>query len=794
VTTDVATLWQTVAVRRARQDRCVLLVLQALVLATPLLLGGVPPLALLVTTPLALTALALTVRARRQRGEVPRAPGLGALVAFVALALATTLPLPPAIVEALTPATAATYRAVLPGWPAAGGWAPWRPLALDPDAVRLAIARLAPALAVFTALVAYPWEPASTGGDPRLQVVVRLALALGASAVLLAGLALLQRIVSTESVLRALEAPMYRGRSAATLPSPDALGLWLAAVIPLACAYAAATTRRLWRRLAPALRGRASEGAWLAVLAAHQRRLWLPLVAGGLALLLVVAHHSTGSPSATVALFAGLGVTGAGAAARHRRRLAIAAGLGLGLASLGTLGLWTARDLSAPAPDGLFTRLAVSAQGLPVVRDHALVGAGLGAWSQALSPYEQPPIDTQRWEHAFDDYVELAAEVGLAGVALVVLFALRVLGAVRMQGATAVPSPTDVPEWRAVFGERRALRWGLAGGVVAALANGLFDSALRVPANLLVVFVLLGLLVLTSRPRVAHGWGAPALLLVGLVLAVGPLAAAGLHAPDGTPLEMAERAVDRTPASAAAHTTLAAALPPGPAQEAALRHALALAPWDPDVRDRLALALWARGARDAALAALEESLFRRPRLDAHAALGLDAASTLADGGGLARRLAALDAAQAGAIERGLERARAAARADDEARLAIAEQLADLREARGQWATAAAGLEAEAGGDGGEALLVRAARDYVSAGNRTAAEQVLRLAVRRAPGRGDLYRRLAVDVYAARGDFAAAAGVLEAGERHALDLGPVYQGITEVLAREESGRNPPAGNR
>src|SRR5581483_8141802 len=400
----------------------------------------------------------------------------------------------------------------------------------------------------------------------------------------------------------------------------------------------------------------------------------------------------------------------------------------------------------------LFTRLAVGTQGLAVVRDHALVGAGLGAWSDALSPYQQPPIDTQHWAHAFDDYIELAAEVGLVGLVLVVLFALRVFGAVRARGTTVARSPVDAPEWRAAFGERHVLRWGLAGGVVAALAGGVFDSALRVPANLLVLFVLLGLLVLTSRPRVAHGWGAPALLLIGLVLAVGPLAAA------------------------------------------ALRPALVLAPWDTDIRDRLALALWARGVRDAALAALEESAFRRPRLDAHAALGLDAASALADGGGLARRLAVLDAAQAGAIERGLERALAAARADDEARLAIAGQLADLREARGQWAAAAAGLRAEAEGDGGEALLVRAARDYVSAGDRAAAEEVLRLAVHRAPDRGDLYRRLAVDVYAARGDFAAAAGVLEAGERHALDLGPVYQGITEVLARRESGRNPPAADR
>ncbi|HLK11199.1 MAG TPA: hypothetical protein VKW76_07455 [Candidatus Binatia bacterium] len=796
MTTDVTVLWQTVAAARAREDRRVLLLVQTLVVAVPLLLGGVPPVTLLLTTPLALAALALTVRARRRRGEVPRAAGLGALVAFVALALLTTVPLPPALVEALAPATAATYRAVLPGWPGGGGWSVWRPLALDPEAVRLTLARLAPALGVFAVLVAYPWEPAPASGDPRARVFGRLVLTLVATAVLLAGLALLQRMVSTESVLRALEAPAYRGRSAATFPSPDALGLWLGAVIPLAFAYAVVVAGRLWRRLALGPRGHASQRAWLAALAVNQRRLWLPLLAAGVALLLGVAHHATGSPAATAALLAGLAVTGAGVAA-HRargRRMPILVGFALGAASLAALGRWAASDLKAPAPDGLFTRVAVAAQGLGVVRDHTLLGAGLGTWPDALSPLERPPIAVQRWDHAFDDYVELAGEAGLAGVVLVLLFALAVARAVRARGPAVPRTAGDVPEWRAALGERRVLRWGLSGGVAAALAGGLVDSALRVPANLLVLMLLLALLVLTARPRVAHGWAAPALLLLGLALAAAPLAASTVLVAHGTPRALAEQAVDRTPASAAAHEALAAALGPGAAQEESLRHALALAPWDVGVRDRLALALWARGERDAALAELEESAFRRPRLDAHAALGLDPASALADAGGPSRRLAALDPAQAGAITRGLEQALAAAPAGDDARLAIAGQLADLREARGQWAAAAAGLRAEAGGDGGDALLVRAARDYVSAGDEAAAEQTLRLAVRRAPGRGDLYRRLAVDVYAARGDFAAADGVLEAGERHALDLGPVYQGVTEVLARRESGRRaaePPA---
>jgi len=70
-------------------------------------------------------------------------------------------------------------------------------------------------------------------------------------------------------------------------------------------------------------------------------------------------------------------------------------------------------------------------------------------------------------------------------------------------------------------------------------------------------------------------------------------------------------------------------------------------------------------------------------------------------------------------------------------------------------------------------------------DRAAAEQVLRAALQRAPERGDLYRTLAVDVYAARGDFPAAESVLQAGERNALDMLPVYEGVTEVLGRRET---------
>jgi predicted Zn-dependent protease len=151
------------------------------------------------------------------------------------------------------------------------------------------------------------------------------------------------------------------------------------------------------------------------------------------------------------------------------------------------------------------------------------------------------------------------------------------------------------------------------------------------------------------------------------------------------------------------------------------------------------------------------------------------------------RLAALDPLLAGAIERGLVGALEAVPAG-EGRAAIVDDLVTLLEARERWATAAATLRAEADpGADGALRLAHAARDYVKAGDRTAAEQALLTALLRTPERGELYRVLAVDVYGARKDFDTAERVLRAGERTAVDILPVYEGVTQVLAQRESAR-------
>ena len=138
-----------------------------------------------------------------------------------------------------------------------------------------------------------------------------------------------------------------------------------------------------------------------------------------------------------------------------------------------------------------------------------------------------------------------------------------------------------------------------------------------------------------------------------------------------------------------------------------------------------------------------------------------------------------------AVVRGFGRALAEAQTPA-ARSVTLRDLVMVHEARGDWAAAAAALRAEAAQRTDVAVdLGRAARDLLRAGRPADAETTLLDAVRRTPDEGTLYRSLAVDVYAARGQFDLAEQTLERGERNARDMDPVYDGVAELLTRREA---------
>jgi len=775
-------------------DRRVLLTLQGLALGLPLLAPEVPWL----LRPACLVALGLLAAAAWERGRrsaSPHAPGIAWLAAFVLLALATTVPLPPQALELLAPSTAELYGRALPGWPDTGGWSAWRSLAVDPYGVCVELLRLSPALAVFGVVVGYPWQIGGPDETPRAYVAGRLILTLLAA--------------GTGLAVRALgEHASGSGRAAGM----DLVASWLAIVIPLALAYWVALGERVRRRVARAMEigrgiGVREERAWAAALITHQRRLWAPLAAGGmLALMLLAAlFHSPDVGLAT--LLVGISVTTAGIAARGRlgrsaspphRASGFAALIVCLLVAAAGGAVW--RGTTAMTFAGAFPAAQVA-----VIREHLLLGTGLTS-----APLVLPGPTTPNGDHGD---LTLAIETGFAGVALAILFALAIARAARERRVGSLPTTTatasrqrrrpsedasERPDWYAALAEHDCLRWGLVGGIAATLCESLVAPGWRAPENLLALMVVVGLLVLAAPPRLpanVHVFRLlPALLVAAALLPAlnagrlavgGPafsardcLAQAKFHAGPGEDVRLARRALDWSPADREAHAVLATILGDTPEAEQLLRAAVALVPWSADDRDRLALALFRRGEHAEGAAELEESVVRAPALGAHPLLL--SASTAVDPSALG--LARLAPEELDAIERGLGRALQSAPRSSET---LVDDLATLREARGHWAEAAAALSGQADDTTDVTTLTRAARDYLQAGDATAAERLLLAALRRQPGQGALYRRLAVDVYAARGDFPSAERVLRDGEQNAFDRLPVYQAMTEVHARRDT---------
>jgi tetratricopeptide (TPR) repeat protein len=481
----------------------------------------------------------------------------------------------------------------------------------------------------------------------------------------------------------------------------------------------------------------------------------------------------------------------------------------------------------------LASRLAVSAQGAGVVRDHPLFGTGLGSWLHAFRPYIEPPIAGGIWDRAHNDYLELVADTGVAGTLIVLAFALAVGAAIRGSRANATderaikrrseaPPGFERRDWHAALEDTSSLRWGLAGGVAAILVHSAVDFSLRMPANLLLLMVILGLLVLTRPPAAAtRGFALPAFAVL-FTLALVPRAANALLGAGGwwpfapedchemadlvldeeddgraQALALLHRALDWSPSDRELHEEVAEALGPGPEGEEALRRALIIEPWAIEVRDELGLRLLARGQRAAGAAELEESMYRFPYLVSHAYLSPDLESgthepkqlvrALVEGDTLPVRLASLGPEETAAIERGLRHALDERIMGDE-RAAVVADLVSVLEARERWNDAAAVLASEGRRsiEGGE-NLAHAARNYLKTGDYDAAEKMLLAAMVREPQQGDLYRDLAVEIYAKRGDFPMAESVLEAGERNAIDMLPVYAGVVQVLARRETAR-------
>ncbi len=411
---------------------------------------------------------------------------------------------------------------------------------------------------------------------------------------------------------------------------------------------------------------------------------------------------------------------------------------------------------------------------LRMIRDFPIFGVGLGCWPELFPHYQRAPWMSFYFRQPENDYIQLAAETGLAGVALAFWF-----GAVVWRKCRAAAARLSVRRWP-LFA---ALGAGIAGGLV----HEIFDFSLHTPANALLFCVLLAILLrlaLTHRAdRPALGlrsvttlskytyWKA-ALVAAGAVVMI---VAAQIQREAAYPYDIgsprtfaqAEAAAVGHPADSGVHLALAALMPPG--APAALRtqelHAAVwLNPNDPLARDVYARSLFLVGKVRDGLAQVTLSVFHAPDIDSHFYLQ-------------PRSISWLLPAEQGAIYEGFAQAIAAGYQGS------ARGLAQFYRELGRYTEAAEVSAKAAAAEGNDSArleyLLASGQDYAMAGNPREAERKLRAAIAMDPTDARPYCALMVSVLGPEHDIKGAKALAQEAFANGAEPVPIEQALADA---------------
>ena len=124
---------------------------------------------------------------------------------------------------------------------------------------------------------------------------------------------------------------------------------------------------------------------------------------------------------------------------------------------------------------------------LKLIREQPVIGHGIGSW-QWLYPKHKHPVVVSHTEYTHNDYLNLASDYGLIGVVLV----MCVFAGFFWQAART--SDPRIPS------EEGSFVVGSVAGVVAVLFHAIFDFNSHIPANALLLAVILGCTVAIEDP------------------------------------------------------------------------------------------------------------------------------------------------------------------------------------------------------------------------------------------------------------------------------------------------------
>jgi hypothetical protein len=427
---------------------------------------------------LALAVIAALASARRTFAFPANCRPLDlALLATVAIVALQLVPLPIAVVSLLSP-HAAGVRAALEFAPMTAPPA-WATLSLDPGQTAAALASVAIGILTFwTARAVF-----SVAGNTR-----SFCRALAVIAALAAVAAVVQKAVTPKLLLFVVTPEARSTNPFGAFTNRNHFAAWLLLAATPVHGYLIARLRthpeyaRSWRS---ALKEFLASGAMMTAVSS--------VVTMGVMLL-------TLSRSA----LAGLGVAALtgwrlGRPRMHFERTTLPTRLGaLGVLLLAAtlfidLDGWASRLEQSFTTEGLFGRLTIWRETLPIAGDFWLTGTGAGTYSEAMTHYQQTRMwvgSMQRWAHfnnAHSHYLQVASEGGV----LLIIPVLAALASLVMLARRAVLADKGEMFW---------VRVGAAAGLAGLAAQSIWEVALTMPANAVLAGVLAGLVLCQRDP------------------------------------------------------------------------------------------------------------------------------------------------------------------------------------------------------------------------------------------------------------------------------------------------------
>ncbi|HEY2104948.1 MAG TPA: O-antigen ligase family protein [Candidatus Binataceae bacterium] len=435
---------------------------------------------------------------------------MAAFAAYIALQL---VPLSPAIMKVVSASTHHLYvrTRMAPPWLNANPAPPLETLSIAPALTRSALLKVLAYFCLMLVVAHYPLEPRNSGREAQ-----SFTGALGVAALISALMAGLAGAVFLFGGHRGLaEVPTLTTlRASGTFHNADHFADYLMLAFPLAVTGALSPesfVRRGWREPFTLFATLTSVVCLVGLMISLSRGAWLAGVLGSAALVFAGSRRQPRNidgpeprrgriiPYAALAgcllLLLALIVAGAPATGAIADRLSETAGY----------------DTS------MLDRFTVWRDSLAVVRDFPALGVGLGCWPEIFSRYDRAPWDPDYfWREAHNDYLQLLEEAGAIGALLAgwILFA---------QGRALLLAR------QAVSSRRLALVAAAIAGAVGVAAHELFDFSLQVPANALLLVVILGL----AHRQAAHAgvqWWQPARTSSGRIYAAMGSAAVAIVA------------------------------------------------------------------------------------------------------------------------------------------------------------------------------------------------------------------------------------------------------------------------